>query len=333
MGRTLGRGKPDFVSGEIYSITINGKKVSTLGISGDDLIKGPNGHVAFLEGVFPSKTGIGRLATMNDDGSGVHLLRRIPQGRDSPSGPSWSTDGRLLAQGEGSGCGDDETPCDSWRTLLVDSRTGAVKLAIPDAENASFSPDGGALAFENYVFPPPCGSCGPPDRVSVLQLKTQKRKRIVDGVFPAWSPRGNWISYVAPDGWLHVTRPDSHHHDRRLALGGGTGYAWSPNGKGLAFTRYSGQRLVESVFVVTAGNRKVHRVGGPYTQRLAWSPDSSKLAWVGADGQDRVRLLTAPAKGSARPDVIFRTTPNWRIDSLIWSADGTRILFTLVLPR
>ena len=67
---------------------------------------------------------------------------------------------------------------------------------------------------------------------------------------------------------------------------------------------------------------------------IAWSPDGSKLAWVMYDyRRNEHRLLIAAAAGSEKPIELVHTPPRYRIWTPVFTADGTRVLYSLVYLR
>jgi Tol biopolymer transport system component len=111
--------------------------------------------------------------------------------------------------------------------------------------------------------------------------------------------------------------------------------AWSPDGKTIAFIRRTPQdirlRVARAIYAVPAAGGAVRRVTAPNRQRapdaLAWSPDSTRLAFRTTGGVNYV----VPAAGGT--PVPIRPPPNaapsgYFLDSRpVWSPDGRWLAF------
>jgi WD40 repeat protein len=125
------------------------------------------------------------------------------------------------------------------------------------------------------------------------------------------------------DGWLGLVRPDGSGLRRLIYCGCGW-FAWSPNGKQLAFLNgYPGPTASKIwLYVVNAdgsGRRRLALCGvcrGP----IAWSPDSRRIAFA----TDRGRLHVFDL-GSGTERVLSLTIP--AAASPAWSPDGATIAF------
>jgi Tol biopolymer transport system component len=132
------------------------------------------------------------------------------------------------------------------------------------------------------------------------------------------------------DGWLGVVRPDGSGLRRLTDCPGRcglAGFAWSPNGKQLAFFGgHLGGALTDSklwLYVVNAdgsGRQRLTLCGACSTQaNIAWSPDSRQIAFATRTRLDIFDL------GSGAEHVLTRHIPGDA--SLAWSPDGTTIAF------
>jgi len=142
-------------------------------------------------------------------------------------------------------------------------------------------------------------------------------------------PRNGKIAFVDRMDNLDVLNPNGSGL-RRLARCpatitscGITGYAWSPNGKQLAFLRgYMGGPTPNnlSLYVINAGGSAARFLAycGDCRARLAWSPDSSSIVFARRDGLNMVSLRT----GAQR-----RLTDSWLDGDPVWSPSGSRIAF------
>jgi hypothetical protein len=142
-----------------------------------------------------------------------------------------------------------------------------------------WAPSGKALVFRRDV--------GESATILLVQPLRGRPRALVRGPFaggpegPAWSPDGRWIAYeISSEGGsragLYLVRPDgSRLH--RLVRGDVHPFAWSADGKRLAFNRgFAGDVVV--VGVDGGGLRRLHLPGVGRVQALSWSPDGRRLA-------------------------------------------------------
>jgi hypothetical protein len=134
-------------------------------------------------------------------------------------------------------------------------------------------------------------------------------------VSPRFSPDGAWVAYTSHTlsrfPQIRLARPDGS-EDRVLALrNGGSGLAWTPDGKGLAyaelqvhhtFSVYGDLSLVEvasgDVHRLTRGLRAYDPDVSPDGRRIVFARkmgDRSELFTVGIDGRDLRPLTTSVA--------------------------------------
>jgi Tol biopolymer transport system component len=162
---------------------------------------------------------------------------------------------------------------------------------------------------------------------------------------PSWSPDGRQIAFarsiLVDDGQgggtayrSAITLIDSDGtdvHDISIRMGMSPDVSWSPDGKWLAYLGFAdgtdpifGQPgpAEETIYVVAAnGTAEVALPNtAPSATRPRWSPDGSRLAYLGIGGQavltivrmDGGRAVGSPVAGPA-------------VDSFDWSPDGTRL--------
>jgi len=195
------------------------------------------------------------------------------------SWPVWLPDGRLAIE-KGKGC----PPC-SWNSeLWVMNADGSERRLVMSGGlgRIDWSPDGRSIALEYSPRPHRPG-------IYVMNADGSGRRWLADGTRPLWSPRGDVIAFRAADrdaGLWSINADGSG--ERTLtthlyAVDGSQGYAWSPDGRKIAFTfgRFPADLENTEIYVMNAdgsGRRNLTRHGGA-DDHAAWSPDGRKIAF------------------------------------------------------
>jgi Tol biopolymer transport system component len=245
----------------------------------------------------------------NADGSGARLVA------EDASAPSWSPSGAMLAYIRGIPGGVVEVLDLSSGTKrdFYDSWVGGIP---------SWSPDGRRLA---YSYDKPRGETG----LVVADLSTGVQKVVGEGLGPEWSPSGDLIASTVCSGAstpggecasapeIEITTADGAH----VAWIGGSGAAWSPNGRALSYivSTPEGNRL--AVTSPTGGRRTL--LGATDTVP-AWSRDGRKLL-VAVNRPHSGEVDAVDVASHAR--VRLRSEPEMQIDQVAWA--GGRALFVL----
>jgi dipeptidyl aminopeptidase/acylaminoacyl peptidase len=182
---------------------------------------------------------------------------------------------------------------------------------VPGAWCPSLSPTGEQVAYitdRSGVPAVEVGSTSEAARTVPLQVSGADQ----EAISVAWSPDGNWLTYlVSPGGSiraeLHVVRPDGS--DRRLLAGAGEyetvlAGLWTPTENRYVFSIADGRSPNASVWFVDVATGELTEVassvGIGFCTVTSISADGSRLA-VRCGPRNRRRLLLLPSVGPEAP--------------------------------
>jgi len=288
---------PDF---DIYSLSSSGKLAQLTFTGGEQPVPSPNGRlIAFVRGNdlwlmspdgrrqrllaknasqpawTPDSRRLGFVSIgAGSESFGIRVIRANGTGsrwlvRGQDYSPAWSPDGRTLAYVLGQ-------PAPTTPTLKR-QRLGtehAVQIEGSSEGSVSWSPDGRWLAF-GCDEPIACG-------MFVAHPDGSDRRTISAGSWPAWSPHGQVLAYLA-DGSIRtfnlatgsrrvlVTYPASPFFPGSLA--------WSPDGSRIAYELFYFESESSELYTVSLRGR-VHALGGyPEVAALAWTTPPTSLRY------------------------------------------------------
>src|SRR5438105_2847927 len=251
-----------------------------------DVATGQTGEVAIALRGAPSSTGVEHLSLNN----GFQSLSLSPDGKKV----AFAVRGEIFATSAKDGG-------DATRVTFDPANDGEPQWA-PDSRRLVFSSDrGGATHLLLYDF------------------GTRTETPLTTGAGPAntpiWSPDGKSVGFLRGGHELHVIDVATK-QDRVVATGmfdqepfvSWRGFAWSPDGRWLAYSSSSGSKGFSNVYVAPAAGGESHQVSylpNVFGSTLAWSPDGTYLL---LDSRQR----TEPGI-LARVDLVPRT-PRFRED-------------------
>ena len=222
----------------------------------------------------------------------------------------WSPDGSRIAYNDG-------------RSLYVLNADGSNSQRVVVARcgvipSPVWSPDGTRISYEGRGY------------IVIVDVETGRSVSIFDSAKPMWSPDGTGIAYTNSGGHgIFVSDPDGTNR-QQLSADRVSRFAWSPDGARIAYIGQlpTVQSYSPSLYVTDSdGRNRQQLVSGlgvvfftdDVDEGLAWSPDSSRIAYrsgginvIGADGTNPQKLEES-----------FRVRGR-----MAWSPDGTRITYT-----
>jgi Tol biopolymer transport system component len=285
IGFILGEGALGF-GGSIFTMSLEGTQIRRLGdVFYSDAISpctsGPNFDWS------PDSTRIAfwRYRSNNSPDSMFVVEDRdgaVPVGIGQGFGPTWSPDGDIAYTAQNPTRGG----CDVW----VREPDGSTRVFASGLLGSPWSPDGRRLAVRT-VGPLYLGF--QPVLVT-LDTETGARLAAIEGAIDlGWSPEGDTISYrrhqglqpgqvVAPPGnltQLLLAKPDGSSERMLVEMPNLFDYAWSPDGRSIAYTAYDERFENASVYIIAAdGQSPPRRIAAGRSP--SWLPDGVHLLFT-----------------------------------------------------
>jgi TolB protein len=203
-------------------------------------------------------------------------------------------------------------------------------VSWPAAGQPRWSPDGRRIA---YRF-------NDRGKTSIgIQAPGSDEVRIVatDAEAPSWSPDGTRLAYTSWIGGgksqIHVIDADGKAPAQKITtLDLTTSYpTWSPDGRTLAFqaTRDDGTRHIWIIDIATRRTRPLTS-GASEDSHPYWSPtDADRILFV----RNHENLMTVSVSTGRIEPITHFAEPNMVVDYPSWSADGTKVDFSIARKR
>ncbi|MFO0931223.1 MAG: hypothetical protein U1E39_00790 [Planctomycetota bacterium] len=299
-------------------------------------------------------------------GDPIFVVRADGSGRIEVTGPAvpgggvstfdWSPDSTRLAFR-----GDVETQ--GLQELFVVNRDGSGRVKVSGAIVAGggvgdfrWSPDATRLAVNG-----PLVTAGVFELFTVHADGSGTRARVHpnlptggDVLRFTWAPNGSRLAYIADQGTdevfeLFSSLPDGTGNVKpsgSIVAGGDVegDFAWSPDGARIAFAADRVTDDVRELFTAPGdASAAPVKVSGPLvasgdvggdagltSEHFAWSPDSTRIAYVADQEVDHAQSVYVTSAASATA-VRVSPTPNGLTfaNSLTWSPDSARVVFSL----
>jgi Tol biopolymer transport system component len=278
-------------------------------------------------------------ATVNPDGSDFTLLDANPD--LNPPCTSWSSDGtRLLCEAAESTQRPNTNGIYTVRSSDGGDLQRVVKTPWPGNEHIDiplgYSPDDTQILFNRERKPSHHGRLFvvQPDGSGLTQISPAGMvvQEADCGAMADWSPDGSrvafagyWKSGKGNGTALFVVNPDGTglHRISPYGAGGIAGTQWSPDGERIAFSAVFLERHHQIWAVDPDGTRLselTSRGHGDAACNPVWSPDSTKLVFVGfhpeiGDGQQDLWTVNADGTGlfqvTNTPQPLNENSPAW----------------------
>jgi TolB protein len=222
------------------------------------------GKVVFVS----NRDGNDEIYSMNYDGSGI---TRLTNNSSEDFSPSWSPDGLKIV-------------FDSDRTgeyeIYIMNANGSNQQKITsmaDSFSPRWSPDGTRIAFVNDNGSGPVVYTMNPSGGDLLAVTDPA----MYASSPCWSSNGERIAFIgsltAPG--IYMVDVDGSNQELIYASEGLASFAWSPDGKQIALTKWAAPDLNFDLYLYDIGSAEITRLTTTTRNHLmgGWSPDGHYL--------------------------------------------------------
>jgi Tol biopolymer transport system component len=212
------------------------------------------------------------------------------------------------------------------RIITADGRRNERIVSSPVVHGPVWSPDGGRIAYEQFV---PLIPVGPgfygENHIMVANRDGSETRPITAGsaYSPSWSPDGTRLVYENANG-IYVAPVDGAAVPTRISPLGVLAVlpVWAPTGDRIAFIAQTASETASlsieyPIYVATADGKTVRKIGAAsIAWGLSWSPDGRRIVYA-ANGLSLVDVATGRV----------RRLVSGKAYAPQWSPDGRDIAF------
>jgi WD40-like Beta Propeller Repeat len=266
---------------------------------------GATGRIAYVVPPANSPHTIGALWTANPDGSGRRTV--VTDADGGAIAPDMAPAGDRIAFHSWGTSSDPNTYVGPGLGIYAVPSSGDVPRRLSPSwpqdawscdTDASWSPDGSRIAFQhggpiNDVWDGWCDE----DLFSIWTMDSSGGSRqqvVANGRGPEWSPNGQTLAFVRPDGIYTVNAQGGTATKLAQTWGNVLGMKWSPDGSQIAYAAYVSPGYELVVLDAATGSETFYMQGG---LEPTWSPDGSLLAYQTPDFQPMLKALDGSFTG------------------------------------
>ena len=197
----------------------------------------------------------------------------------------------------------------------MNKKTNTEVVSSPEAEFASFSPDGGKLVFHQWVG----GWWSQDVNLYIVNADGSGRTQLPQGMRPAWAPKGDLIAFDSCRDnrcGIFVIKPNGQGF-RQVTSDGGGKPSWSPDGKKIVYSADAGgDPEIWMVNVDGSGAKQLTNNNGNDTLPV-YSPDGQYIYFLSdQNGKGWAIRLMKPDGSGIQTIRQVGVPPRWQFSRL-----------------